>query len=579
MTPLDFLNLLWRDKPPGLFVLIWSLLGKESHWFQDIGAAAEFVQRAYGRNIYIGVGLSDQDRGLHHRCVSAEIGGIAGFAVDLDLKSEAHNKKPLPATIEDALTLIPPDLPPTIIIATGNGLQAWWFLEEPWIFGNGDERKEAAALSLRLQTLFRYNSSGRGWSFERLADLARVLRMPGTINAKDPANPKAVEVYSVEGRRYNPFDFRKYLDGLAIPDLETEECVAKEMEEQFTGKPLVINFDAAIPDDRLARWMEKNLRFRNTWTRQRHDMNDQSGSGYDIALAHFGLDTGLNDQEIVDLIVHHRRIHGEKRRKDLDYYQRTISKAARTTGRPTPHVPGTSPAPEGAAAPQNAPDDSAAAENAHSPEDDDPNRKAKLCEQLSHVLGVRILRLVKVTGKEPVYLMELEDGRVEFDVAKLISQKSVGLALAGKVGKIIPTFKSQMWRGVAQMFLDACTVMEGTDDLELEGAARIQIEKYLSENPLIASLEGASAHDRYKPVVDKGRIAVSASDIQNYISRTSAQNISVKSVAAMLAALGAQPVRVRHRGVKEQGRWALPLNEFDLKDFPLPNLEDDGNAE
>ena len=91
MTPLDFLNLLWRDKPPGLFVLIWSLLGKESHWFQDIGAAAEFVQRAYGRNIYIGVGLSDQDRGLHHRCVSAEIGGIAGFAVDLDLKSEAHN--------------------------------------------------------------------------------------------------------------------------------------------------------------------------------------------------------------------------------------------------------------------------------------------------------------------------------------------------------------------------------------------------------------------------------------------------------------------------------------------------------
>jgi len=579
VTPLDFLNLLWQGKPADLYILIWVLHDKISHWFRDAAAAAEFVQQVHGRDVYAGVGLSCRDRGPNHRCISDEIAGIAGFGADLDLKSDAHNKGPLPTTFKEALTLIPADFPPTIIIATGNGLQVWWLFKKLWIFENDDERRDAAALSFRLQTFLRYNSSQRGWKFERLADLARVLRIPGTINAKDPNKPKAVEVYSVEGRRYNPSDFRRYLDNLAIPDSEAEECAAKEMEERFTGKPLVINFEAVIPDDRLASWMEENERFRKTWNRQRHDLNDQSGSGYDIALAHFGLDTGLSDQEIVNLIVHHRRIHGEKRRTGLDYYQRTISKAARTTGRPTPHVPVTSPAPEGGAAPQNAPDDSAAAENAHSPEDDDPNRKAKLCEQLSHVLGVRILRLVKVTGKEPVFLMELEEGRVEFDVAKLISQKSVGLALAGKVGKIIPTFKSQMWRGVAQMFLDACTVMEGTDDLELEGAARIQIEKYLSENPLIASLDGASAHDRYKPVVDKGRIAVSASDIQNYISRTSAQNISVKSVAAMLAALGAQSVRVRHRGVKEQGRWALPLNEFDPKDYPQANPEDDGDAE
>lgn len=49
---------------------------------------------------------------------------------------------------------------------------------------------------------------------------------------------------------------------------------------------------------------------------------------------------------------------------------------------------------------------------------------AMLCNRISQTLGIHLLRLVKVPGKEPVYLMELEEGRIEFDVAKLISQKS-----------------------------------------------------------------------------------------------------------------------------------------------------------
>jgi hypothetical protein len=48
----------------------------------------------------------------------------------------------------------------------------------------------------------------------------------------------------------------------------------------------------------------------------------------------------------------------------------------------------------------------------------------------------------KAGDKAHRYLMELEEGRIECDGAKLISQKAVDLALAAKAGKIIPTFVS-----------------------------------------------------------------------------------------------------------------------------------------
>lgn len=127
MTPFDFFNLLWQDKPEELYILIWTLQGKQSHWFRSIPEAAEFLCD-HQTDVYVGVGVANQDYGLHHRCVSGEIAGIPGLAVDLDIKSAAHPKD-LPASIEEGLTLIPASMPPTIIIATGNGCQAWWLFK------------------------------------------------------------------------------------------------------------------------------------------------------------------------------------------------------------------------------------------------------------------------------------------------------------------------------------------------------------------------------------------------------------------------------------------------------------------
>ncbi len=550
MTPLDFLTLLWQHKPADLYILIWSLEGKQSQWFQQVSTAADFVNKAHGKNIYVGVGLSRRDFGPTSRCLSDEIAGLAGFWADFDLKSEAHSKKALPATIEQALTIVPAALPPTIVVATGNGVHGWWLFREPWIFQSDEERKKASVLAARFQTMLLYNSHQHGWAFDRLSDLARVLRIAGTINAKNPDDLKEVIVHSFGNLRYEPGEFERYLDERGIADPAVEERKAKRWIEPYSCESLVINPDAAMPDDMIARWMETDLRFRNTWTRQRHDLSDQSQSGYDIALACFGVSAGLDEQQIADLIVQHRRKHGQQRPKSLDYYRRTLSKAF---ARSETHVDNTAPA------------DSWAIEAA----EDGRTTTAKLCDQISRALGTEVLRLIKVSGKDPIYFMDLAEGRIEIpDVGKLTSQKFIRLTIAGKTGRLIPNFKQKRWEELAQMMLNACVVQEGTEDLELEGSARIQIAQYLSEVRVWASLKSEPLQDQRKPLIVDGQIAICSSHLQLYMSKMTQQQVSVKAVAAMIAALGAQAVRVRSGTFKEQGRWLLPKEEFDIKNYP-----------
>jgi hypothetical protein len=589
MTPREFLDLVWQYKPEEEFVLIWTLQDKQSHWFTDIGQAAEFVVAASkGMDAYVGVGLSKEDRGPHHRVKSEEVSSICGIATDLDLKSEAHGNKPLPATLADALSILPKDMPPTIIIVTGNGAHAWWLLKEPHAFESDEDRAEVARLVARWHTMLRLKSQARGWSYDRLSDLARILRIPGTLNHKDAAHPKEVRVNSQSGRLYHLSDFEEYLDDAQIPDPEEQERAAREWHERFADKALAVNPNAEIPKDVLDGWLREDMRFRNTWLRQRHDLKDQSGSGYDLALACFGFDAGLTEQQIVDLICHHRRVHNKPARTRLDYYQRTLSKAEKKTGggkaaaTGLPPVSGTTSASPvaGLAASQAgpvAPEQQEATgtttgdpDAPDAPAPDPEVQKQLLCDHISKVIGIPVARFVKITGKEPQYRMELLDGqKIELaNVNKLLAYESVRSAIAATVGRIIPKIKPKEWEALAQMMLDACIIVQGTEEMEWEGAARMYLQHYLSETGFIPCIEGQRLQDQRKPMVISGEITVCASDLQTYVNKTTFQNLSVKAVAGMLSAIGAESIRVRGPKFKDQSRWVLPIAEFDPAEYP-----------
>ena len=573
MTPHQFLDALWGYKPEDQYILIWTLPDKRSYWFREIAAAGDFVAKVSFLDVYVGVGLASQDHGPTHRCVSEEISGICGFWADLDLKSEAH-KKALPLRIEDALTIIPSPFQPSIVVATGNGAHVWWLFKEPWVFDNDEERKDAATLISRWQTMLRANSQQKGWAFDRLADLARVLRIPGTVNQKDAANPKKVFVHSSSDRRYNPSEFLDYLDDLGIPDPEAEERAAREWAERFKDKPLVINLDASIPDDVLKLWLETDMRFRNTWNRQRHDLKDQSQSGYDLALACFGMDAGISEQQIVDLIVHHRRLHGKAQRRRLDYFQRTISKAAKRTG-------------SGCAVVLAEPDDSAATPPDHQAPAD-PERAATAAadarraalDDISRVVGTNIIRIVKVDGKDPSYRVELECGKkIEFqNLAKLTNGPHFRMALMTALDRHLPKIKPKAWDEVERWIMQAMDKEETPEELGWEGAARIWLGDYLEETGFIPSIEGQSVQNMRKPMVHKGRVTVCASDFQIYVNKTHYQALSIKAVAGMLSAIGAKKDRVRGSKFKEQTRYALPVEDFDPAEYQK-QLKEAGHGE
>ena len=565
MTPLQFLTQLWQHKPEDHYVLIWTNPDKRSRWFTDIPAAAQYVANVNGgRDVYVGVGLSKSDHGPARRCRSEEISGICGIATDLDLKSDAHGNKPLPATIEDALSILPPSLPPSLLISTGNGVHAWWLLKEPYVFDSDDDRNQAVSVFTRWHTMLRLRAAARGWSYDRLSDLARVLRIPGTANHKDPKRPKSVVVLSEANHRYNLSDFEEILDHAGIPDVEAEEKARQQWAERFDDKPLVINVNGRIPQGMLDEWMRQDPRFRNTWERRRHDLKDSSNSGYDMALADFGVDAGLPEQRIVDLIVHHRALHGRSQRTRLDYFRRTIAKAMEKADPAMPiNMP---PSASTSTAQATIGDSDGAKEAPRCPESPaDPEMvKGLLCKQISEKLGVDIVRLVKFEGKDPTFHMQLEQGKIEFpSVDKLINYGPVRSAIAAKVGRIIRKIKPKEWELIAQMMLDACFVEECTEEEDFEGAARAHVLDYLQETDFIPSIEGQRVQEQRRPMIADGCILVCSSDFQGYLNKTKGLNLSVKAAASMLGAVGAKKTdRLRSTKYKSQTRWALPTADF-----------------
>jgi len=327
----DFLSALWPDLG-GYHLLLWSTPSKRSEWVQEVTSEtiAKIEQWAKSENIYVGCGLRRDSLGTTRRGERADVVAIPGLWIDADyLGNSGDHKKPnLPPTEADARRLIEDmGLPPSVIVHTGHGLQAWWLFREPWIFENDADRDRAECLTKAWCDTFREKAQARGWDADQVGDLPRVMRLPGTWNRK--GSPVQTKLLSLTEDRYNPDDFEAYLSQAAPRDRPTPS-------QPWTFE---LRAEAQPPAEKFLLLCEIDLKFRMSWAHQRTDLQDQSASSYDLSLASRAYTAGWTPQEIVALLIAHRRNHGADLKLNhswangtKNYYSATLDAAASGNG-------------------------------------------------------------------------------------------------------------------------------------------------------------------------------------------------------------------------------------------------------
>lgn len=203
------------DGAPG-WVTVFALPGERTSWIRagDVAGAVQAAMResAAGRNVYANVG-TQRERLTGGRGGAGTVCALTGLWADVDSRGLAHASERLPPTDDDALALVAEfPLPPTLLVHSGHGLQGWWLFREPWTLDSDAEHAAAAELARRFTATMQSYAAAHGWAIDNTGDLARVLRVPGTVNRKVAGAPAPVRLLHVdEDARYTRDDLEPYL--------------------------------------------------------------------------------------------------------------------------------------------------------------------------------------------------------------------------------------------------------------------------------------------------------------------------------------------------------------------------------
>jgi hypothetical protein len=264
---------------------------------------------------YYGVALSDGPLPCGKRVSADEhpASGLLCLAADVDVAHRCHKKANLPPTEAAALALIGEmPLVPTFIVHTGHGLQPGWLLADAWLLATDEDRRRASALLYGWHSLLWLKAQAHGWAVDSVFDLSRVLRLPGTINAKVEGERLPVRLIAADwARTYLAGDFEPFL-----PQIEAQECGPGPGPEFDLRPP---------PADKAIELLEDSRAARMGWHRK-HKRGDTSASGQDWKLALAAADGGWPAEEIAGLLLLCRRFNGDSL-KHPRYYTRTAAKA------------------------------------------------------------------------------------------------------------------------------------------------------------------------------------------------------------------------------------------------------------
>lgn len=178
------------SRSPGYFGITAFAGGRprKTQWFETsrIDAAEKtIIKYADKADLYLSVSTHEepqQTRGGESSVIS-----IPGFWADLDIGEIGHKPASLPNPPNETAALsIVEGLPePSMLMHSGGGLQAFWLFDEPWTFSQASDKAEAKKAVQEWANLLENKGQVLGFHVDKVADLARILRVPGSINHKE----------------------------------------------------------------------------------------------------------------------------------------------------------------------------------------------------------------------------------------------------------------------------------------------------------------------------------------------------------------------------------------------------------
>lgn len=178
---------LGQNPPDGWFVLWTKAHGIFPFHTSDVtGLARKIGVLQEVTDVYVGMALQKTKPEPGKRGTGANATAICGVWIEIDCREGIHKEKKenLP-TKGDALRILK-SLPvvPTVILDSGGGFHAHWWLDRPWVFHTENERQSGQELVRRFQLFVADIFRKEGWKVDTTSDLARVLRPPMSYNHK-----------------------------------------------------------------------------------------------------------------------------------------------------------------------------------------------------------------------------------------------------------------------------------------------------------------------------------------------------------------------------------------------------------
>lgn len=549
----SFLSTLFAGKPKDQAILIWTKVDKFSRYYKDPEEAQTKAETlAHSSDVYFGVCTASGEfaktkNNNKKRPTIEEVVGLPAFFLDLDYGS-SHQKKNIPPTEKDAIALVMRmPCPPTYIVNSGNGLHAYWMLKEFFLIKNEDDRKLVDSISYSWQAKCKKLAADFDWDIDSTFDLARILRVPGTLNRKTN-DLKNVTVLQYSEQTYTIQELQDYLDGVLVSSPSRRVKLANSDDVDA----LVLDAKAEVNFNKYSELCREEPKFKQSFERTRKSMKDTSPSSYDMSLATFAANAGWTDQEIVNLIIASRKFHNNDLKLREDYYRRTLARARTVTRVEVERI------------------EIEIAANAEVVEDKNENIK-----NASIALTIDISKFIQYTGDKPTYVLYLAgDHEITFVGGEpLMNQRIFSRLVMEKLRITIPTFKTKEWDNIKRLLNDGIEVIDGGRDSHEIKVFETMLATYLTEQFDIEdnTESHSSRFAENKPAKYKDNVVFLLQSFMTFAKTRFSEVPDRRKYVVFLKQLGSEnfkaSVRIKDRkGPKETSKyvWTIPATVMSI---------------